>query len=771
MTARPAERVGLGRFFRPDVNPAATETAGRFAFVLAESAALAIWAGSASADATSTGCVDLLASANLAQPVETMEDSIGNIAKLVNPSAETAGGVSRMELYGSRAEDILHAGGPYLVTSAGDGDDRIFVFDAEAPGVVAGEGGADTVIFCSIGAPYSGVTLNASVVHSDSEPDRLVIGPDVFRAASAFGRNVISFGGVEEKIDGALIMVTGFDPRSDRIILRPPWPVELRHDRRNTYDHRIHVGPIQLVFSFSEEGLDPLPAVSVSPAPDEETIAGLDTGTLLTSRRAQTDTGGGGLWSWLEGHGDGHGEGHAGGEGHGADFERLAGARAAATRCGDFFDPTALDAAVQDHVPDALDARESTWRDDTDALAYFGDGEPHHLMAGGGGDLIWLFDIEEGTEIVAGDGSDLVILCSVEDVSASISFGRGNAGQDDEPDTLVVAPQVLDGVPAGFQRIIALGDYDPRVDRLVLPPGPWQPVAEMSGAVVGPNDTAEVFGFNAKVTYGPISFSLGLGQPTDPATLYRSISVGDTDPGPHVHDLAARRAARVAPAAEFRPVDMSTWGQARTLAGSAIGGGPPAFDCSSPPAATERPQKPELDEHDALLVEYGDSNDIIVVRNLEDSPGAGFLSQSEIRSGAGTDIVYSFSSNARLIDGPGFDLTVVCDMDGLATGLLSRPDGSPDIVIVDAAVFRKPATQGFARSIGVGGYGESQDYLILRLPANARIEPDKYLATRFHVVTPEVSTAINVGAAINEEDGTVNHDERLQSDRIILWTE
>lgn len=695
-----------------------------------------------------------------------MEDPGGDLAKLVNPSAQTDAGLYRLELYGSGAEDILYLGGPDSGLIAGDGDDRIFAFNAEAPGFIGGEGGADTVIFCSIGAPFSGLALNSSVVGADSEPDRLVLGPDVFRAASAFGRNVIHFGGVDEEIEGALIMVTGFDPRSDRITLRPPWPVELRHEPRNAYDHRIHAGPVQLVFSFTEESLDPVSAVSVSVAPGHETIAGLDLDALLASRRAQPDTGGGGLWGWLDGHGDDHGEGHGGGEGHGADFERLAGARAAATRCGDFFDPSALDAAVQDHAPDAFDARESTWRDDADTLAYFGDGEPQYLMAGGGGDLIWLFDVEEGTEIVAGDGSDLIILCSVEDISAVVWFGRSAAARDDEPDTLVIAPEVLDGVPAGFQRIVNLHEYDPLVDRLVLPPGPWQPVIEMQGAKVSPHDTAERFAFDAKVFYGPVRVWLSLGQPTDPATLYRSILVGDTDSGPHIRDLAARRAGRIAPPAEFRPVDPSSWSRARTLAGGVIGGAPPAFDCSAPPAATERPRKPELDEHDALMVEYGDTNDVIIVRNMDESPEAGFLSQSEIRSGAGTDIVYSYSGNAFPNVGPGFDLAVICDMDGLWTGIESPSDGSPDIVIVDAAVFRKPVTKGFERTISISGYGEAQDYLILRLPAGARIEPDRNLPYRFSVVTDEATTWFNLGAAMNE-----NHETRLQNDRMVVWPE
>lgn len=777
MTARPADGAGPVWPLPPAAVPTATEAAGTFAFTLAASAVLALWAGDASADVTSTGCTELLRSANLVQSIETVEDPSGDLVGLVNPSAQSDAGVYRLELYGSAAEDILYLGGAYSGLIAGDGDDRIFAFDTEAPGLIGGEGGADTVIFCSIGAPYSGVMLNSSVVGSDSEPDRLVLGPDVFRAASAFGRNVIPFGGVHEEIDGARIVVAGFDPRSDRIVLRPPWPVELRHERRNAFDQRIHAGPVELVFSFFEEGLDPLPAVSVSQASTEETIADLDLDALLALRHANpeagsgdhTDTshGGGGLWGLIGGHGDDHGsDGHGGGEGHGTAFERLAGARAAATRCGDFFDPSALDAAVRDQAPDAFDAREATWRDDADMLAYFGDGEPHYLMAGGGDDLIWLFDVEEGTEIVAGDGSDLVILCSVEDVSAVVWFGRSAAARDDEPDTLVIAPGVLDGVPAGFQRIVNLYEYDPLVDRIVFPPGAWQPVIEMRGAKVSPNDTAEVFAFDAKVSYGPIRISLGLGQPTDPATLYRSISVGATDPGPHIRDLAARRTGRIAPPAEFRPVDLSTWSQARTLAGTAVAGEPPAFDCSSPPAATERPTKPELDEHDALFVEYGDTNDIIVVRNLDDSPEAGFLSQSEIRSGAGADIVYSFSGNATLVDGPGFDLAVICDMDGLWSGINAPSDGSPDILIIDAAVFRKPVTKGFKRMISISGYGEAQDYLILRLPAGARIEPDRYLSYRFSVVTPGATTSINLGASMNE-----NPDTRLQNERMVVWPE
>ena len=729
------------------------------------------------ADVASTGCADLLSSADLALPLETVEDPSGQIAQLMNRIPQEASEPYRLDLHGFGADDILYLGGPDYGVVAGDGDDRIFVFDAEAPGLVMGEGGGDTVIFCSLAASFSGVTLNSSIVGADSEPDTLVLGPDVFRAAAGFDRSVIPWGGAQEEIEGARILVTGFDPRTDRVVLRPPWPIEVRRIKHNSFDQRVSAGPVELVIPLLEEGLDTLPAVTVSQAPDEETIANLDLDALLASRRAHPnpgrgenpsgDHGGGGLWGLLGGHGDGHGpdEDH-GGEGHGLDFEKLAGARAAATRCGDFFDPTALDVAVQDQAPDAFDAREATWRDDADTLAYFGDGIPQYLMAGGGGDRIWLFDVEEGSEIVAGDGSDLVILCSVEDVSAVIWFGRGNAGLDDEPDTLVIAPQILDGVPEGFQRIVTLYEYDPLVDRLVLPPGPWQPVIEMRGAVVSPNDTAEAFTFDAKVTYGPIRVALAFGQPTSPATLYRSISVGDPDPGPHIRDLGVRRTGRIAPAAEFRPVDLSTWSQARTLAGSAAGGEPPAFDCSSPPAATARPRKPELDEHDALLVQYGETNDIIIVRSMEESPEAGFLSQSEIRSGAGTDVVYSFSGNATLFDGPGFDLTVICDMDGLATVLAAEPDGSPDIVIVDAAVLRKPATQGFDRTIRFAGYGESQDYLILRLPAEARIEPDRFLDSIFSVVTPQAKTQLSFNAYLNED-----LDARLQSERIIIWPE
>jgi hypothetical protein len=738
---------------------------------LSVSAALVIGTGVAKVDAISTGCTDLLLAADLVEPLETVEEPSAQDAPQLNQPVMEDTASYRMDLYGPGDEDILYIGGPNHGVIAGDGDDRIFVFEAEAPGLVVAEGGGDTVIFCSLGAPYSGLTLNSSIVSSDSEPDTLIIGPDVFRRASRFGNSMIDWGGRKEEIDGARIQIAGFDPRTDRIVLRPPWPVEVRRVQHNAFDQRIYAGPLELVFSFYEEALDPLHAVSVSQAPDEETVAALDLAALLASRNEHSKNGiAGGVAQEHEENSSGslfddHDDGHGGDNGHGMGLDSLVDARATATRCGDFFAPSTLDAAVQDPTPEAFDAREATWRDGADTLAYFGDGVPQYLMAGGGDDLIWLFDVEEGTEIIAGKGSDLVILCSVDDISATVWLESGDDGLDDEPDTLVVASRVLEDIPEGFQRTVSLYEYDPLVDRLVLPPSPWSPVIEMNGAALSQDDAKErVAHFHANVIYGPIRVDLNLGQSTNPAMLYQSVSIANVDPRAHIQNLAARRAAMVASASKLRPVDLSTWGQARTLAGATVTSAPPTYDCITPPDATVRPPQPALDEHDALRVEYSDSNDIIIVRSIDENPKTGFLSQSVVYSGAGTDVIYSFTSNASLVDGPGSDTTVICDMDGLATSIVAPPDDSPDTLIVDAAVFRKPVSQGFERRLSISGYGEPGDVIILRMPDNARIEP--YLSAHYKVVTPQSTTQLNLNGYMSSAPGA-----RPDPTSLILWPE
>ncbi|MBF9029022.1 hypothetical protein HKCCE3408_01325 [Rhodobacterales bacterium HKCCE3408] len=702
--------------------------------------------------------------------METQDEAIGSEAAVYGMEAGAGDGIYRTEIYGPTGEDIISARGPFGAVLGGNGDDRIFVFDTVMPGIAVGEGGADTIIFCTIGGRVSGVVLNASVVNTDSEPDTFVVGPDAFRAAQAYGPGVIDFGGRPMNIPGALIIVTGFDPRNDRIILRPPFPVDMVHQSITGFDQTITAGPIELVFSFDDPDIDPRPAVTVSQASPTDTVDRLDIDAILAARRDNSTAGPGqaggstGIFGGLfgDGHGEGHGDGH--GDGHGGTLAAVAEAHAAATSCGEMFDATMLDAPVADPTPDYFDERESTWRDGADTLAYFGDGTPQNLMAGGGNDLIWLFNVEEGTEIIAGDGSDLVILCSVEDVAAVIWLERGDAGPDDDPDTLIIAPDVLDDVPPGFERTVSLYEFDPLIDRLILPPGPWQPTISLGGRPVSPTDnSANGTLFNADVSYGPLRVSLSLGQASNGASIYRAISVGAPDPGAQIRDLAARDSGRPTNVAEFRPVDPATWAMARTLTGNTLSGTPPQFDCAAPPQATPRPAFDTSDEHGALFVQYGDGADVIVVRSIDDDPANGVYSQSQVHFGDGVDVVYSYTSNAYLLDGPGFDTVVLCDVDGLANAVGASPDGSPDILIVDAAVFRKPVLSGFERTISIAGYGELTDYIILRLPANARIEPD---LTHYRVVTPTGTTRIR----LNGHDGA-GPEASAQPETIIIWPE
>jgi hypothetical protein len=357
-----------------------------------------------------------------------------------------------------------------------------------------------------------------------------------------------------------------------------------------------------------------------------------------------------------------------------------------------------------------------------------------------------------------------VILCSVEDTSATIWFERGDSGVEDVPDTLVIGPMVLDGIPNGFERTITLLEFDPRVDRLVLPGGPWDVTIESYGRVLSRGDTSPTSsGFNPLVSYGPLRVRLGLGQYSDAATLFRAISVGNPNPAPHLADLAARVASVAVPPVEFRSVDPAGWTSARSYGGAETPIAAPVFDCGAPPAATPRPAQPDMDEHDALFRTYGPDDDVIIVTRIADDPDNGILSGSELQSGDGEDIVYSYTSNAIVIDGNGADLTLLCDVDRLETTVAVPNDGSPDKVIIDAAIFRKPVTTGFTRSINVIGLGEPHDTLILRLPEAATIERNEDF---YKIVTPLGTTEIAVSGYFYDSP-----DDKLTPARILVWPE
>jgi hypothetical protein len=687
-----------------------------------------------------SGCRDLIAGADIVRPISIDQNDTDE--SITDPIIRRISGADD-HYYTSDDEDIIAWGGADDASvSAGDGDDRVFIFDAGAFPFIVGERGGDTIHLCSLLEPLVNMVLGSGPVEPDSFADRVVIHPDVFRQAATLG--------------GATIRIGNFDPRNDRLILRPSDAVDVSILALTEWNGIVKAGALRVEFNFV--GFEDQPsladAILMSPAPASETVAGLDTAALLASRRAPEgampeDLGHDDRHAGSDDHGD-----HLGGNGlDGSAFQQVPRGRLSdATECGDIITLRGFSTPVSDPTPEFADSRETTWRDGGDTLVHFGDGEPHELMSGGGDDVLFLFDVAPGSNIIAGQGADLIVLCSVDDLHAGISLDEGGGNVDDDPDTVVIGQDVLRNIPAGFTRLIRVDGFHPQNDRLLLPP-PGGPLRI---------DTSDPW--TTEVRYGQILIELHHPLRPSPGMVEAAMGVSGATASALLADIAARKSKTARPSGRWNAVDARSWAQARTLAGGIPQIPPPLSSCADTLSRTDIATPlaaAEEDEHDALMVTYGDGDDVVVLVSVNQDPVRGVLSHGEINTGAGNDQIFAFTSNAVIDAGAGADIIVICDPDSLATSLIGPPDGAPDLVVLDAYVFSKPITSGFVRELTVEGFAVDNDTLVLRLPQDARVTRD---LNRIRVITASGQTDVVLWRWYEDPEN------EIELSNVVLWT-
>ncbi len=658
--------------------------------------------------------------------------------------------------YSKENDTVLLGPGEETVSSAGDGNDTIFVVNPSPHGNALGENGSDTIHVCSLVSTINLIGASGGEMAPDSVPDLIVIHPSAFTSAEAIGTNQVNLGGRPIEIYGARIMISGFDARADRIILRSPTSVAPEIVEDSSWRTLVQAGPIQLDIQITDETA-PHPTTGIK----TEVVQSDPPGTLellavVAEQTVRQREDHGAMVHSSDEHAEhGHDDHHDGD--HAADpsvYRKIGLEISRNGTCASIRQFSERDTAEVDPTPENHDARESTWLDGDDQIVHFGDGQGHELLAGGGDDQLWLYDVAPDSALIAGRGSDLVVLCSVEDIDAGISLGNGDAAMDEDPDTLVIAEGVLADIPEGFFRRVSVSEFQPETDRLILPPAPFTPVVEPSAG-----------GYSTDITYGPLLVRLYHGNVPDSSVLKAAVQTGVLPPEPLLNDIEVRKAAIQVVPAEKLAFPEQSWSNAKTLAGTTPDSTPPSLVCdeSSLPASRASPENlPNLDEHTALQVRYGGQDETVILKSIDEDSEHGILSHSSIDLGAGNDTAYVFTGNGSVTLGPGNDVAILCQLDGLSIEFIAAPDGVPDTVIIDSGVFLTPVITGLKRRIAFSGFGDSNDRLILRVPEGARIE---WVANVLNVTVGDHLTTISP----SWHPMHTAPDQKLDENKIIVW--
>lgn len=710
-------------------------------------AADTVGAGSAGANpAGGESCAALLAGLTLTPPASRMDFELSQ-ADINSGLLGDEVGTTAQLFYTNEADNILIADESQNGVSARDGDDTIFVFNPGLGAAISADGGGDTIHICSLSKALNMVAPAEGMPVFDSMPDTIVIHAAAFAAASAMGHNQVQWLESVHKIDGAQILIPGFDARTDRIILRSPEPVtpQIIDDG---FTAVVRAGPIEFRFLYSSpDAPSPLEGFIVETATTED--VGADqalTQTLLAGGAEEMFGLSAAQLAGLE----------AGGVPEPGETETGVAirpddpARASAEgTCETLAGYTGLDPAEDNITTASYGSRYSTWRDSDDAILLRGDGDQHFLVAGGGDDQIWLYDMSADSYIMAGPGADLVVLCSMEDVGGTVGLGNG----DQDADTLVIGPDVLRDIPAGFTRQLILMEFQPEFDRLILPAGDYALEIDVQN-----------LGLDNVITYGPLRITLLLSNLQDESRLRAAVRIGALPVRLYLDDMAAR-SVPILPAPAL-PVDPASWAAAHRLSGGPPPGAAPMQTCDhARMLQTVSAPVEEAPEHSlsALFLTYGDGDDTVVLRSVDDDPVNGILTGSEIATGAGDDMVHVFTGHAAVDPGPGADTVLVCALDALVFALSAAADGEPDTIIVDSGVFLTPVVEHLYRNIATTGFGDPTDRLVVRLPPGAAAKWDEIFG--LIVVANGYETRISVGPT--PDDLPPRH--HIDPDKIVIW--
>lgn len=701
--------------------------------------ALLFGGGGQVAVAAGDDCTTLVSSASFAEPtsVELTPES----DHVASPATDwwASDGIVH---FSSQSEDILVHSGHTGAVFAGDGDDRIFVFDPPLAAIVSGGVGGDVIHVCSLAAAFNPMTLASMTTTIDTDSDTLVVHPGAFVAAAVMGRTEFPDNPDMEPIDGAEIVVMPFDARTDRIVLRPPEPLTPQIVRQRDGQTVVQVGPIRLtLMSFDPDAPDPMSVITVKPASPGEAEAD----ATLARRIAEI----GAKFSFAEAE--------TAARSAPTPDEAVRpddpAAFAATARCADIGEYTMFDPPLEDPGPQARDMDFMQWSPDDDMILHRGMGVRHWIMAGDGDDQIWLDNLDPNSEVHAGHGADLVVLCSMADMSAYITLSYDI---DADPDTLIIGPSLLRDVPEGYTRRIMVVGFQPEYDRLILPPGP-APVIDLTGGTAeGP-----LTGVGLTVTQGSVEIMLGHKTTGKVETARGAIKVGSLPAKPHLEDIVLRKTDILVRAALTKPVTAESWAGARTLGGDPVPGAAPTLACGDAERVGSIAQLPEKASGD-IHPSYSDGDDTIVVRTRREDPVHGIARGDEVLAGAGDDTVYALTADAGIIAGPGANAVLLCGRDGLWATVQSDVDGQPDTVIVDASVFSTPVPEGLYRRLSFE-LGDPGDRLVLRLPEDAQVRVNE--GPWMFVETPAGATRIGLGVHPAPGAASLANDPN----RIILW--
>lgn len=370
-----------------------------------------------------------------------------------------------------------------------------------------------------------------------------------------------------------------------------------------------------------------------------------------------------------------------------------------------------------------------------DTVVFVGDPWAAEVIAGTGNDTIYVYQPASGTIISGGAEADTIILCAPADDGVSLTLELGGTYSSDiDPDTVIIGPDMLLEVPAGFQRKIIIFQFTPANDRVILrlPEGAAVSyIDEGTGAVLLRAGNVEISLYRADDWLDrPFNWD---------SVILLSQDHAGSEPATPGHSISTT------------PVTWQ-WGEASTYAGAPASMVELTPNCGEmrDPASPLEITKP-LDD---ASPEFLDSSGHDIDHNVYFSHGddlirlANTRNAMQVTAGRGDDAIYflDIGDGLSVNGGSGADVFVICSMHGAELSLslgpgLSSVDRHPDLVVIEPAVFLN-IPDGFQRVIAIFGFLSVNDRLELRVPPGLEVEPDDVYGGALNLKIGQVTVTI-----------------------------
>lgn len=105
---------------------------------------------------------------------------------------------------------------------------------------------------------------------------------------------------------------------------------------------------------------------------------------------------------------------------------------------------------------------------DSDLVRLKGNETEAIIALGAGDDVVFLYDIGDGTSVRGDSGADTILLCGMNGLAIDITLGTESLADDSDADVVIIDRSVVENVQPGLFRVVAIFSFDQRKDKLVI---------------------------------------------------------------------------------------------------------------------------------------------------------------------------------------------------------------------------------------------------------------------------------------------------------------